>query len=261
MAAAAYLVRHPELPHGPLKIAFTPDEEVGHGTDGIDVATFGAAAAYTLDGSTLGELQDETFSAASVRMTIHGRSTHPGWAKGELVNAVKLAGEILARLPKDTLSPETTAGRDGFVHPDLVSGDSAKVVLEFIVRDFDDTVLDEHVDLLRRAADEVAALDPRARLEFETAITYRNMKNELDRHPDVVSAAEEAIRRTGLEPKKTSIRGGTDGSRLTEMGLPTPNLFTGGQEFHSEREWLCVQDMGAATATIVHLAQVWAERA
>ena len=261
MAAVAHLVRNPAIPHGPLELAFTPDEEVGHGTDGIDLASFGAVAAYTLDGSTLGELQNETFSAASVRMHIHGRSTHPGFAKGEMVNAVKLAGEILARLPKEGLSPETTDGRQGFVHPHTISGDSANVELEFIVRDFDDAKLDEYVDFLRRIADEVGELDGRARVEVDTTISYRNMKSELDRHPDSVAAAEEAIRRLGLEPKKTAIRGGTDGSRLTELGLPTPNIFTGGQEFHSEREWLCVQDMGAATEAIVHLAQVWAERA
>ncbi len=260
MAAAAYLVAHPEIPHGPLRIAFNPDEEIGTGTKHFDIERFGAVAAYTLDGSTAGELQEETFSGAAVKMRIKGRSIHPGWAKDAMVNAVKLAGEILARLPKDTLSPETTEGREGYVHPNWISGEDAEVELRFIVRDFENDLLDQHVQLLRDIAAEVAGLDPRASIEVESSISYRNMRDALKQRPEIVGALEEAIRRAGLEPRKTAIRGGTDGSALTEKGLPTPNIFTGGQQAHSEREWICVEDMGVAAATVVELAKVWAEQ-
>jgi len=261
MAAAAYLVAHPEIPHGRLRIAFNPDEEIGTGTTYFDIPKFGATAAYTLDGSTAGELQEETFSGAAVKMRIKGRSIHPGWAKDAMVNAVKLAGEVLARLPKDTLSPETTSGREGYVHPNVIRGEDAEVELRFIVRDFENDLLDQHVQRLRDIAAEVEALDSRASIEVESSISYRNMRDELLKRPEIVAAAEEAIRRVGLEPRKTAIRGGTDGSALTEKGLPTPNLFTGGQQAHSEREWICVEDMGLAAATVVELAKIWAERA
>jgi tripeptide aminopeptidase len=261
MAAAAYLVAHPEIPHGPLRIGFNPDEEIGAGTRHFDIGRFGAVAAYTLDGSTAGELQEETFSGAAVKMRIKGRSIHPGWAKGAMVNAVKLAGEVLARLPKDTLSPETTGGREGYIHPNSIRGEDAEVELRFIVRDFENDLLDRHVQRLREIAAEVAALDPRASIEVESSISYRNMRDALKTRPEIVAAAEEAIRRVGLEPRKTAIRGGTDGSALTEKGLPTPNIFTGGQQAHSEREWICVEDMGLAAATVVELAKVWAEPA
>jgi tripeptide aminopeptidase len=258
MAAAAWLVAHPEVLHGPVKVAFNPDEEVGRGVEHFPVEAFGAVAAYTLDGSTAGELQSETFSGARVRMHIHGRAIHPGWAKGELVNAIKLAAEIVARLPKGSLSPETTDGRAGFVHPTLVEGDSALVELRFIVRDFEDDRLDEHVAFLRGLAAEVAATEPRCSIEVESRIQYRNMRDEIAKHPEIVAHLEEAIRRVGLEPRRTAIRGGTDGSALTQLGLPTPNIFTGGHDAHSEREWICVEDMGLAAATIVELAQIWA---
>jgi tripeptide aminopeptidase len=260
MAAIAHLVSQPEIPHGTVKVAFNPDEEIGRGVVHFPVQTFGATAAYTVDGSTAGELQAETFSGAQVRMRIHGRAIHPGWAKGELVNAIKLAGEILARLPQDRLSPETTEGREGFVHPVLVQGDSSEVELRFIVRDFENERLAEHVAFLRGLAEEVAAVEPRCSIEVEDRIQYRNPRVALDRHPEIVANLEEAVRRVGLEPRQTSIRGGTDGSALTEMGLPTPNLFTGGHDAHSEREWICVEDMGLASATLVELAQVWAAR-
>jgi tripeptide aminopeptidase len=260
MAAVAHLVSQPEIPHGTVKVAFNPDEEIGRGVVHFPVQTFGATAAYTVDGSTAGELQAETFSGAQVRMRIHGRAIHPGWAKGELVNAIKLAGEILARLPQDRLSPETTEGREGFVHPVLVQGDSSEVELRFIVRDFENERLAEHVAFLRGLAEEVAAVEPRCSIEVEDRIQYRNPRVALDRHPEIVANLEEAVRRVGLEPRQTSIRGGTDGSALTEMGLPTPNLFTGGHDAHSEREWICVEDMGLASATLVELAQVWAAR-
>jgi tripeptide aminopeptidase len=259
MAAVAHLAAHPEIRHGPLKVAFNPDEEIGRGVVHFPVDQFGAAAAYTVDGSTAGELQAETFSGAQVRIHIRGRSIHPGWAKGELVNAIKLAAELVSRLPQDGLSPETTEGRDGFVHPVLVQGDSSHVELRFIARDFENDRLAEHVDLLHRLAEEIAAAEPRCSIEVEHGIQYRNTRNVVEQHPDIVANLEEAIRRVGLEPKQTAIRGGTDGSALTEMGLPTANIFTGGHDAHSEREWICIEDMGLAAATLVELARVWAE--
>jgi tripeptide aminopeptidase len=259
MAAVTYLADQPGIPHGQVKIAFNPDEEIGRGVAHFPVETFGASAAYTVDGSTTGELQAETFSAAQVRMRIRGRAIHPGWAKDELVNAIKVAAEIVSRLPQDGLSPETTEGREGFVHPVLLQGDSAQVDLRFIARDFEREKLDEHVAFLRTLAEEVAAGEPRCSIEVDDAIQYVNTRDSLDGHPEIVSNLEEAIRRVGLEPKQTAIRGGTDGSALTEMGLPTANVFTGGHDAHSEREWICVEDMGLAAATLVELARVWAE--
>ena len=259
MAAVAYLQAHPELPHGPVKVAFNPDEEVGRGVIHFPVDAFGVAAAYTVDGSTAGEVQSETFSGAQVRMYIRGRAIHPGWAKGELVNAIKLAAAIVEKLPKDSRSPETTEEREGYVHPVVISGDSSEVELRLIVRDFENDLLDEHIEFLRGIAREVAATDDRCSIEVESRIQYRNMRDTLDQHPEIVANLEEAVRRVGLEPRRTSIRGGTDGSVLTEMGLPTPNIFTGGHDAHSEREWICVEDMGLAAATIIELAKVWAE--
>ena len=259
MAAAAYLVAHPEISHGPVKVAFNPDEEVGRGVVHFPVETFGARAAYTMDGSTVGEIQEETFSGAQVRMRIRGRAIHPGLAKGELVNAIKLAAEIVSRLPKDRLSPETTGDREGYVHPTMLDGETAEAELRLIVRDFDDEMLDRNVEYLRDLAAEVAATDPRCTIDVESRIQYRNMRSTLERHPAIVENLEEAVRRIGFEPRRTAIRGGTDGSALTEMGLPTPNIYTGGQDAHSEREWICVEDMGLAAATIVELAKVWAE--
>ncbi len=260
MASVEYLVAHPELPHGTLRIGFTPDEEVGEGTKFFDLEAFGAAAAFTVDGSTAGEIQDETFSALEAIVLFTGVSMHPGFAKGQMVNAVKLAADFIAALPRDTLSPETTDGRDGFIHPYSIEGHGAETTLTMIVRDFDEEQLAGHEALLRRLAAEVAGQDERARVEVTVRRQYTNMKRVLENHPELVTAAVEAIRRAGLEPVVTSIRGGTDGSRLTELGLPTPNLFDGGHEYHSEREWICVQDIGAACATLVHLAQIWAEQ-
>jgi tripeptide aminopeptidase len=259
MAAVAYLKAHPDVPHGTVKVAFNPDEEIGRGVIHFPVDTFGAVAAYTVDGSTAGEVQSETFSGAQVRMAVKGRAIHPGWAKGELVNAIKLASAIVEKLPKDERSPETTEEREGYVHPVVISGDSSEVELRFIVRDFENELLDEHVEFLRGIAEDVAATDPRCSIEVESFVQYRNMRDTLQNHPDIVANLEQAVRRIGLEPRKTAIRGGTDGSALTEMGLPTPNIFTGGHDAHSEREWICVEDMGLAAATIVELAKVWAE--
>ena len=259
LAAVAYLARHPERPRAPIRVAFTVDEEVGRGTEGFDLEAFGAAVAYTLDGSDLGELEVETFSAKSVRVTIHGHSVHPGTSKGKLVNAVKLAAQLVASLPKDRLSPETTAGREGFVHPVRISGGAEEAVVDFIARDHDDELLEAHVELIRELALSVGSHEPRARIEIEARDTYRNMRPFIDENPRVVDAALEAIRRAGVEPRLAITRGGTDGAVLSSQGLPTPNLFTGGQEYHSVREWASVQDMAAAAATIVELAGVWAE--
>jgi tripeptide aminopeptidase len=260
MAAVEYLARHPAPPHATIRVGFTVDEEVGHGTDHFDLERFGAQAAYTLDGSGLGELELETFSAYEVRVTIRGVSVHPGVGRGRLVNALKLAAEIICALPADRLSPETTEGREGFVHPTRIAGQVGEVTMAFLVRDHDDALLDEHLATLRRIVDDVAAREPRATVTFDVEEQYRNMRGVLDRHPEVVARAEEAIRRAGAEPVHTIIRGGTDGARLSERGLPTPNIFTGGQDYHSLREWASVQDMAAAAATVVELSRIWAER-
>ena len=261
MAAVAYLVGHPERPRAQVRIAFTVDEEVGRGAEDFDLDAFGADVAYTLDGSGLGELEIETFSAKSVRVTIRGLSVHPGTAKGKLVNAVKLASKLVLSLPQDRLSPETTEGREGYVHPHRLSGSVEEAIVDFIARDHDDDLLDEHVELLRRLANEVVVREPRAHVEIEVRDSYRNMRPFIETNPRVVDAALEAIRRAGVEPKLAITRGGTDGAVLSSRGLPTPNLFTGGQEYHSVREWASVQDMAAAAATIVELLGVWSERA
>jgi tripeptide aminopeptidase len=259
MAAVAHLAAHPELPRPTLRIGFTPDEEIGEGATLFDIERFGASCAYTMDGSTVGELQDETFTGAEAVVSIDGVDVHPGFATGKLVNASRLAARILAALPAE-LTPEATSGREGFIHPVEVHGSAGKAVIRTIVRDFDDDLLERHVALLRATAEEVAASEPRARVDVAVRHQYPNMRAHLERHPEIVAAAERAIRAEGIEPLRTPIRGGTDGSRLSEMGLPTPNLFTGGHEYHSVREWASVQDMAAAAATIVRLAEVWARR-
>ena len=259
MAAVAHLAAHPELPRPTLRIGFTPDEEIGQGASHFDVERFGARCAYTLDGSTVGELQDETFTGAEATVTIHGIEVHPGFATGKLVNAARLAGRLLAALPAE-LTPEATEGRGGFIHVYEVSATAGKAVIRTIVRDFDETLLAGHVALLRATAEEVVAAEPRARLEIDVRQQYPNMRSHLEPFPEIVEAAEQAIRDEGIEPLRTPIRGGTDGSLLSAMGLPTPNLFTGGHEYHSVREWASVQDMAAAAATVVRLAEVWARR-
>ncbi len=259
MSAVAYLVRHPERTRAPIRIAFTVDEEVGRGAEDFDLDRFGADVAYTLDGSGLGELEVETFSAKSIRVTIRGLSVHPGSAKGKLVNAVKLAAGLVSSLPVDQLSPETTEGRQGYVHPHRISGSAEEAIVDFIARDHDDALLEQHVQLLRDLANGISERDPRAYVEVEVLDSYRNMKPYIEENPRVVEAALEAIRRAGVEPKLAITRGGTDGAVLSSQGLPTPNLFTGGHEYHSVREWASVQDMAAAAATIVELVGVWAE--
>jgi tripeptide aminopeptidase len=258
VAAAAYLARD-TAPRAALRVAFTVDEEVGRGTDHFDLDRFGADFAYTFDGSGLGELEIETFSADQLRLTIRGVGVHPGTAKGRMVNAIKLLSDVVAALPRDALSPETTEGREGFVHPGRITGSASSATLVLIARDHDDVKLEEHVALVRRLAEEVVSREPQASFELEIEKQYRNMRGALDRHPEIVAAAETAIRRAGVEPVHSIIRGGTDGARLTERGLPTPNLFTGGQDYHSLREWASVQDMAAAAATAVELVRLWGE--
>jgi tripeptide aminopeptidase len=257
MAAVAHLVANPELPRPRLKIAFTPDEEIGEGAKLFNLERFGALCAYTLDGSELGELQDETFSAVEAIVTVEGVEVHPGQATGKLVNALRLAAQIVADLPADHLTPETTKDREGFIHPYELTGTTGRACIRAILRDFDEAALAEHVALLKRTVEEVAAHESRARLDVQIRRQYRNMRAYIEPVPFVVQAAEEAIRAEGIEPLRNPIRGGTDGSLLSEMGLPTPNIFTGGHEYHSAREWASLQEMAAAAATIVRLAEVW----
>jgi tripeptide aminopeptidase len=258
VTAIAYLSAHPERPRSTLRVGFTPDEEIGEGATLFDIEGFGASCAYTLDGSEIGEIQDETFSAVEVTATIRGVDVHPGQATGKLVNALRLAAQVVAALPADDLTPETTSGREGFIHPYLLSGTSGRAKIRAIVRDFDDDKLARHVELFERTVREVVGTAPQAEFEVDVQTQYRNMRSYIDQVPHVIEAAEQAVRAEGLEPVRTAIRGGTDGSRLSEMGLPTPNLFTGGHEYHSVREWASVQDMAAATATVIRLAEVWA---
>jgi tripeptide aminopeptidase len=258
VAAVAHLAAHPDLPRATLRVGFTPDEEIGEGGSRFDIERFGAAFAYTVDGSSLGELQDETFSAMGVTITISGVDVHPGFATGQLVHAGRLAARIVAALPVDRLTPETTSGREGFIHVVDLRATAAEATIELIVRDFDDDLLQGHVDLLRHTAEEVMATEPRARMTFDAHHQYPNMRRHLEAFPEVVAAAEDAIRAEGIELIRTPIRGGTDGSLLSAKGLPTPNIFAGGHEFHSVREWVSVQDMAAAAAVIVRLAGIWA---
>jgi tripeptide aminopeptidase len=261
MAAVDHLRRHPEIAHGAIKIGFTPDEEIGQGTRYFDTKAFGAEVAYTIDGYCAAEIEDETFSAAGATVTIHGHNTHPGKAKGKLVNSIKLAAQLLAKLPPTSLSPETTEDREGYVHPMAIEGGVERTTLRLILRDFDARLLAEHEALLRRAAAEVSASEPRAEIEVTVTQSYKNMKEYLKDHPRALEAADEAVRRAGLTPKRAIIRGGTDGARLSEAGLPTPNLSGGSHDAHSVREWTTVQDLANNAATLVHLAQVWAEPA
>ena len=259
MAALAYLADHPELPRPRLRVAFTPDEEIALGVALFDVAKFGALCAYTIDGSALGELQDETFTACEVSVAVTGVGGHPGYGTGKLVNAARLAARIVAALPSDTLTPETTAGREGFIYINEVMATASEATIRAMVRDFEDDLLAEHVALLRRTAGEVVSTEPRAHLTIDVKPQYPNMRRYLEAIPQAVTAADRAIRAEGITPIRNPIRGGTDGSRLSEMGLPTPNIFAGGHEFHSIREWVSIQDMAAAAAVIVHLARFWAE--
>jgi tripeptide aminopeptidase len=260
MAAVAYLVAHPEVEHAPIAVGFTVDEEVGRGVEHFDIDAFGADFAYTMDGADLGKIDDETFSASEVRVCVRGHSVHPGTSKGKMVNSIKLAARLLERLPRDRLSPETTEEREGFVHPARVVGGAAETLITFIVRDFDLEAVRRHEQLLRDLAAEIEREEPRAQVEVTVEDSYRNMKEFLEARPRILEAADEATRRLGLEPARGSIRGGTDGAVLSARGLPTPNLFTGGQEYHSVREWISVQDMATSAALVVELARLWAEQ-
>ncbi len=261
MDATHFLINNPQIKHGAIKILFTPDEEIGHGVDKADLKKLAADFAYTIDGETAGNIEDETFSADGATITIEGVSVHPGFAKGKMEHAIKIASAIVDRLPKDTCSPETTEGKEGFLHPIGISGALEKATISFIVRDFTDEGLKEKEALLEGIVKDVMKDFPRSSYRLEIKPQYRNMKQVIDRHPEIVDHAMEAIRRAGLTPKKTSIRGGTDGSRLSFMGLPCPNIFAGEHAFHSRLEWVSVQDMEKAVQTIVHLAMIWEEKA
>ncbi len=261
MDLANFLMTNKDVKHGEIKILFTPDEEVGRGTEKVDLTKLGADVAYTLDGGDAGSLEDETFSADGVQVTIHGVIAHPGYAKGKMINAMKIAGEILAALPKDRLSPESTEGKRGFIHPVRLEGVAEKCTIDFIIRDFETKGLQKKEDYLRTQIEELMRLYPKATFEYKVTEQYRNMKEILLLHPDIVDHAKEAIKRAGLKVKMESIRGGTDGSRLSFMGLPCPNLFAGEQAIHSKLEFISVQDMNKAVETMVHLVSIWEEKA
>ncbi len=256
MDAVAFWVQHPEVPHGPISIVFTPDEEVGRGTDNINIAKINAQFGYTLDGEKRGHLENETFSADSFHIYIQGVSQHPGFAKGRMENALKIAAEIVAALPKATCSPETTEGKEGFIHPTDISGHVEEAQIDFILRDFDTNKLFEYGEKLKQIAHAVMEKYPMSSIRFEQKEQYRNMFEVLQHHPECIDLAMEAMRLAGLNPETQSIRGGTDGSRLTFMGLPCPNIFAGEHAFHSKQEWVSVQDMHKATETVVYLASL-----
>ncbi len=259
MAAAEYLMAHPEIPHGIVRIAFTPDEEIGRGTAHFDLEAFGAHYAYTVDGGGRGDLEIESFSADAVTVTFHGFNTHPGYAKGRLVNAIKVAADFVGRLPGDRWSPETTEGYEGYVHPYVMDAGVERTAVKLLVRDFTEEGLREKEALLQALARATVDAHPGASVDLQIEPQYRNMKEVLDRYPEVVERAETAMRRAGVEPRRKPIRGGTDGARLSFLGLPTPNLFSGQHNFHSRLEWISAQDMDKAVEVIVELCRVWAE--
>jgi tripeptide aminopeptidase len=260
MDLANYLMANKNSKHGTIKILFTPDEEVGRGTAKVDLNKLGADFGYTVDGGDVGSLEDETFSADGVQVVIHGVISHPGYAKGKMINAMKIAGHILDALPKDRLSPESTEGKRGFIHPVRIEGVAEKCTIDFIIRDFETAGLKKKEDFLQTMIAETVRIFPKVTFEFHVTEQYRNMKEILDQHPQVVENARLAIERAGAAVKTESIRGGTDGSRLSFMGLPCPNLFAGEQAIHSKLEFISIQDMNKAVKTMVHLVQVWEER-
>ncbi|MDD1528646.1 peptidase T [Bradyrhizobium sp. WBOS7] len=261
MDAAHFFINNPEVKHGTIKILFTPDEEIGRGVDNVDLNKLGADFGYTMDGESAGCVEDETFSADGATITINGVSAHPGYAKGKMEHAIKIVAAIVERLPREGCSPETTSGKQGFLHPIGIEGALEQATLSFIVRDFTEEGLKEKEDLLETIVKDVMKDYPRSTYKFEVKEQYRNMKQVIDRHPHVLEYAIEAIRRAGLRPMRTAIRGGTDGSRLSFMGLPCPNIFAGEHAFHSRLEWVSRQDMEKAVQTIVHLAMIWEEKA
>jgi tripeptide aminopeptidase len=260
MTAVEYLLAHPEIPHGPVRVAFTPDEEIGHGTTHFDVAAFGAQYAYTVDGASRGDLESESFSADAMTIAFLGFNPHPGIAKGKMVNAIKAAAAFVAALPADSLSPETTEAYEGFVHPHAIQGGVDRASVKFIIRDFETAGLKIKESMLESLARQVAWRHKGVRVEVAVEEQYRNMREVFDRHPQLLEHAREAMRRAGLTVREKPSRGGTDGSRLSFMGLPTPNIFAGEQNIHSRLEWVSVQDMEKAVDVIVQLAQVWEER-
>ena len=259
MDMSNYLITHPSIKHGEIKILFTPDEEVGKGTAKLDIKKFTADFAYTLDGGESGAFEDETFSADGVRITIHGVIAHPGYAKDKLVNAIKIAGEIIAALPIKEWSPETTSKREGFIHPVAINGITEKATIDFIIRDFETINLAKHEERLQIIAEKILKQHTKATMQFEVTEQYRNMKEVLDKHPQVSAYAKEAYEQAGIKLKNEPIRGGTDGSRLSFMDLPCPNIFTGMQAIHSKHEWIGVKDMEKAVEVLVNLVQVWEE--
>lgn len=259
MTAADHLMQNPSIPHGPIRIVFTCDEEIGHGTDKLDLKKIGATVAYTLDGEDEGNLECETFSADMAIATITGVNIHPGFAKGRMVNALRVAADFIARLPADTMSPETTEGREQFIHPYVIEGGVPEVKVKMILRSFDASDLSKQAQLLRDIAGKVEAAHPKAKVTIDVQKQYRNMREALEKEPRANKLATEAFRRAGMEAKPQSIRGGTDGSRLSEMGLPTPNLSVGMHNFHSPLEFACLEQMEKAVAVLVELAQLWGQ--
>jgi len=258
--AMRYLIQHPEIKHGPIKVCFTPDEEVGRGTEKIRLDRFGAKYAYTVDGESLGEIENETFCADTVILTIQGFNCHPGYAKNKLVNAIKIAADFIDALPKDSLSPETTEGREGYVHPYVLNGGVDVSTIKILIRDFEESGLKEKEAFLKALAEEIVSKYPKASFKFDVQESYRNMRYVLDQYPQVVQYALEAVERAGVKPKLNIIRGGTDGSRLSYMGVPCPNIFAGEHAFHSRLEWVSVQDMQKAVDVIVNLCKIWEEK-
>lgn len=259
MDACYQLISHPEIKHGEIKILFTPDEEIGRGVDWVDLKKLGADFAYTVDGEAAGTIENETFSADSARLTINGVSAHPGFAKGKMESAIKIAGNVIAALPA-CLSPEETVGKEGFIHPVNIAGHVEVAIIDFIIRDFEDDRLAQHTEVIRKIAKQVLKEFPGSSFELSVKAQYRNMKKVIDQYPQVVEYGLEAIRRSGLEPQLRSIRGGTDGSRLSLMGLPCPNIFAGEHAFHSRQEWVSVQDMEKAVEMIINLCMIWEEK-
>ena len=259
MEAASFLVKNPAIKHGVIKILFTPDEEIGRGVDKVDLKKLAADFAYTIDGETLGSIEDETFSADGATLLINGVSSHPGFAKGKMESAIKILAEILDVLPKDKLTPETTSGKEGFIHPVAIKGQVEQAEAQFIIRDFTDEKLAEHGNLLRQITEEILKKYPNSTYNLVIKEQYRNMKQVLDQFPKIVEYGIEAIERAGVKAKKQSIRGGTDGSRLSYMGLPCPNIFAGEHAFHSKQEWVSVRDMEKAVQTIINIATIWEE--
>jgi tripeptide aminopeptidase len=260
MEAAAFLMRNPDVKHGTIKLLFTPDEEIGRGVDRVDLKKLGADFGYTIDGETLGSIEDETFSADGATLKIYGVSTHPGFAKGKMESAIKILAEILDLLPKDTLTPEATHQKEGFIHPVSMNGQVEEAEAQFIIRDFTDEKLAAHGQFLEETVKKVMAKYPKSTYKINIKAQYRNMKQVLDQHPKIVQYGIEAIERAGVVAKQQSIRGGTDGSRLSYMGLPCPNIFAGEHAFHSKQEWVSVQDMEKAVQTIINIACIWEER-